>query len=156
MAWKYRKRIKIAPGITINLSKSGVSTTIGTKGASINIGNKGTYLNTGIPGAGIYDRQRIGGGANTHSSYMSTHKNSGNGNTSGYDNSGCYWYIGIALVVLFAIYTIVGHMDLSLYLLGLFITFVLWIIVIAILPSKKQTKANAVDNYYCPLTFSGQ
>lgn len=62
MAWKYRKRIKIAPGITINVSQSGVSTTIGPKGASVNISKKGTYLNTGIPGTGIYDRQKIGGG----------------------------------------------------------------------------------------------
>ena len=55
----FRKRIKIAPGITINLSKSGISTTLGPKGFSVNIGKKGTYLNTGIPGTGIYQRQRI-------------------------------------------------------------------------------------------------
>lgn len=35
MAWKFRKRIKIVPGVTINLSRSGVSTTIGTKGGSV-------------------------------------------------------------------------------------------------------------------------
>lgn len=59
MAWKFRKRIKIAPGITINLSRSGVSTTIGTRGASVNIGKNGTYLNTGIPETGIYDRKKM-------------------------------------------------------------------------------------------------
>lgn len=63
MAWKFRKRIKIVPGVTINLSRSGVSTTIGTKGASVNIGKNGTFLNTGIPGTGIYDRKRIGNGS---------------------------------------------------------------------------------------------
>lgn len=61
MAWKFRKRIKIAPGVTLNLSKSGVSTTVGTKGASVNMGKNGIYLNTGIPGTGIYDRQRLDG-----------------------------------------------------------------------------------------------
>lgn len=35
---------------------------IGVKGASINFNKQGTYLNTGIPGTGIYNRQRIGGG----------------------------------------------------------------------------------------------
>lgn len=54
-----RKRIKIAPGISINLSKSGVSATVGVKGASVNIGKKGTYLNAGIPGTGITSRTKI-------------------------------------------------------------------------------------------------
>lgn len=34
MGWRFRKRIKIAPGVNINLSKSGISTTIGKRGAS--------------------------------------------------------------------------------------------------------------------------
>ncbi|MBR3547580.1 MAG: DUF4236 domain-containing protein [Bacteroidaceae bacterium] len=59
MGWRYRKRIKIAPGIHVNFSKSGVSTTIGPRGASVNIGKSGTYLNTGIPGTGLYNRQKI-------------------------------------------------------------------------------------------------
>lgn len=62
MALKFRKRVRIAPGVRINLSKSGVSTTIGVRGASVNVGKQGAYLNTGIPGTGIYDRTRIGGG----------------------------------------------------------------------------------------------
>lgn len=61
MAWKFRKRIKIIPGIHLNISRKGISTTIGVRGASVNIGPNGTYLNTGIPGTGIYDRQRISG-----------------------------------------------------------------------------------------------
>lgn len=61
MAWNYRKRIKIAPGIHLNLSKGGVSTSIGPKGAKISIGKNGTYLNTSIPGTGLYSRQKISG-----------------------------------------------------------------------------------------------
>lgn len=62
MAWNYRKRIKIAPGIHLNLSKGGVSTSIGPKGAKISIGKNGTYLNTSIPGTGLYSRTRLSGG----------------------------------------------------------------------------------------------
>ena len=62
MAWSFRKRIKIAPGVHINLSKSGVSTSIGPKGAKVTMGPRGTYLHTGIPGTGIYNRQKIGPG----------------------------------------------------------------------------------------------
>lgn len=60
MAWSFRKRIKIAPGVHINLSKSGVSTSVGLRGAKMTMGPKGTYLHTGIPGTGIYNRQKIG------------------------------------------------------------------------------------------------
>ena len=138
MAWKYRKRIKIAPGVTINVSRSGVSTTIGTKGASVNIGKNGTYLNTGIPGTGIYDRQRIGGGTNRQSSVLSTQGTSGRGKTSGSDNSGCFWFFGIAVITMFVIYGVTCRFDLLMFLLGMVITFVLWIIVVALMPSKEK------------------
>lgn len=57
---KFRKRIRIMPGVTLNLSGSGISTTVGMRGLSVNMGKKGSYLNTGIPGTGLYDRRRIG------------------------------------------------------------------------------------------------
>ena len=41
MGFRFRKRIRIAPGLAINISKSGVSTSIGGKGSTINIGKKG-------------------------------------------------------------------------------------------------------------------
>ncbi|QHS62894.1 DUF4236 domain-containing protein [Chitinophaga agri] len=59
MAWSYRKRIKIIPGVHLNISRKGISTTIGVKGASLNIGPGGTYLNTSIPALGIRNRQRL-------------------------------------------------------------------------------------------------
>lgn len=62
MAWNYRKRIKIAPGIHLNLSKGGVSTSIGPKGAKVTFGKNGTYLNKGIPGTGLYSREKMSGG----------------------------------------------------------------------------------------------
>lgn len=59
MAWRYRKYIKIAPGVKMNLSKGGVSATFGGKGASVSVGKNGAYLNTGIPGTGLYNRQKL-------------------------------------------------------------------------------------------------
>ena len=61
MAWNYRKRIKIIPGIHLNFSKSGISTTIGVRGVNMTIGKSGTFLNQSIPGLGIYKRQKISG-----------------------------------------------------------------------------------------------
>lgn len=62
---RFKKRVKVFPGFNLNFSNSGVSSTIGVKGASINFSKRGTYLNTGIPGTGLYDRQKIGGGNNS-------------------------------------------------------------------------------------------
>lgn len=62
MPWKFRKSIKIAPGIKINLSKSGLSTTVGKKGASVNLGKKGVKTTVGIPGTGISHTSKVGGG----------------------------------------------------------------------------------------------
>ncbi|MGL6128940.1 DUF4236 domain-containing protein [Chryseobacterium artocarpi] len=50
MAWSYRKRIKVIPGVHLNFSKRGISTTIGVKGASINFSKSGTTLNTSVLG----------------------------------------------------------------------------------------------------------
>ena len=57
---RFRKSIKIAKGVKLNLSKTGASFTLGTgKGISLNMGNKGAYLNWSIPGTGVYDRVRL-------------------------------------------------------------------------------------------------
>ena len=42
MAWNYRKRVKIIPGVYLNFSKNGVSTSIGPKGAKVTFGRNGT------------------------------------------------------------------------------------------------------------------
>ncbi|WP_326983186.1 DUF4236 domain-containing protein [Chryseobacterium sp. MYb264] len=47
MGWSYRKRIKIIPGVHLNISKKGVSTTIGKRGASVNFSSSGTRVNGG-------------------------------------------------------------------------------------------------------------
>jgi len=59
MSFRFRKRIKIIPGIYLNVSKSGISTTVGPRGATVSISNRGSYLNLGIPGTGISYRQKI-------------------------------------------------------------------------------------------------
>lgn len=61
MAWRFQKRIKIAPGLRLNISKSAISLTGGVKGASVNAGKNGSYLNLGVPGSGFSTRTRLGG-----------------------------------------------------------------------------------------------
>ncbi len=59
---KFKKSIKIFPGFRLNLSKSGIGASVGGKGLSLSVGKHGAFLNTSIPGTGMYERTKIGGG----------------------------------------------------------------------------------------------
>lgn len=50
---RFQKRIKILPGITLNLSKFGISTSFGVTGARYTIGNGKSRTTIGIPGTGL-------------------------------------------------------------------------------------------------------
>ena len=63
MSWLFRRRIRLIPGVRLNVSKSGLSASVGIRGASVTLGGRGgTYTNVGIPGTGLYSRTRVGGG----------------------------------------------------------------------------------------------
>ena len=59
MALRFRRRIKILPGVHVNVSRAGISTSIGVRGASMTFGKRGTYTNVGIPGTGVSWRERV-------------------------------------------------------------------------------------------------
>jgi Protein of unknown function (DUF4236) len=61
VASRFRKSIKLAPGVRWNFSSSGSSWTLGPRGASVGIGKRGAYLNSGIPGTGLSSRTRLFG-----------------------------------------------------------------------------------------------
>ena len=54
MGLRLFRRIKIAPGISINLSKSGLSASAGVRGAHVTLGPRGVRRTVGIPGTGTY------------------------------------------------------------------------------------------------------
>lgn len=53
MGFRFRKSVKIAPGIKLNLGKNGVSASIGPKGAKVTVGSNGIRKTVGIPGTGM-------------------------------------------------------------------------------------------------------
>lgn len=58
MGFFFRKRIKILPGLNLNLSKNGCGFSFGPKGCKISINPKGeTYLNAGK--GGFYLRKKL-------------------------------------------------------------------------------------------------
>ena len=53
MGFRFRRTLKIAPGIHINLTKSGPSLSLGPRGAKYTIGSRGDRATVGIPGTGL-------------------------------------------------------------------------------------------------------
>ncbi|MCO2745546.1 DUF4236 domain-containing protein [Pseudomonas aeruginosa] len=53
MAIRFRKSIKVAPGVRLNISKSGVSTSVGGKGFTANVSKRGVKTTASIPGTGL-------------------------------------------------------------------------------------------------------
>ena len=59
MGLRFRKSFKLAPGVRLNVSSSGMSWSLGPRGASVSIGKRGTYFNANIPGTGLSSRTRL-------------------------------------------------------------------------------------------------
>lgn len=54
MGFRFRKSIKILPGVRVNIGKSGISSvTVGPRGNSITAGKSGVRQNIGLPGTGL-------------------------------------------------------------------------------------------------------
>ncbi|MGP1374562.1 MAG: DUF4236 domain-containing protein [Almyronema sp.] len=68
MGFRFRKSVKIAPGVKINLSKSGGSLSLGGRGATVNISSRGVRSTYSIPGTGISYVKQTSSGSNTRSS----------------------------------------------------------------------------------------
>lgn len=64
---RFFRRVKILPGMTMNLSKSGPSFSAGVRGAHVTIGKRGVRTTAGIPGTGIFYTSRHGHHTGVHS-----------------------------------------------------------------------------------------
>jgi len=53
MGFRFRRSIKILPGIRLNLSRSGVSASVGVRGAHVTVGHGKVRETVGLPGTGI-------------------------------------------------------------------------------------------------------
>ena len=54
MAFRFFRRVRIAPGLTLNLSKRGGSLSFGPRGAKYTIGPRGRRATLGLPGTGMF------------------------------------------------------------------------------------------------------
>ncbi|MCD6338544.1 MAG: DUF4236 domain-containing protein [Verrucomicrobia bacterium] len=62
MGFRFWRRIRIAPGLTLNLSKSGASLSFGGRGARFTVGPRGRRATLGLPGTGLFYTQTFSSG----------------------------------------------------------------------------------------------
>lgn len=76
MGFKFRKSIKIAPGVKLNINKNSVGISAGTRGARVSVNSKGRATTTvGVPGSGIsYSRTTNLGGNNRQNNQRSSNE----------------------------------------------------------------------------------
>lgn len=53
MGFRYFKRVRILPGLRVNLSRSGASVSVGRRGAWWTVGHGKSRTTVGLPGTGV-------------------------------------------------------------------------------------------------------
>ncbi|RYY79549.1 MAG: DUF4236 domain-containing protein [Moraxellaceae bacterium] len=77
MGFRFRKSIKILPGVKVNITQKGVSSvSVGGKGLTVNQGKRGTRVTASLRGSGLSYSQQLGKPkprAGTNSKALSQH-----------------------------------------------------------------------------------
>src|SRR5438876_4336901 len=67
MGFRFYKRVRLFPGVSVNLSRSGPSLSLGVRGAHVTVGSRGVRRTVGIPGTGLFWTSRTGTQTGLHS-----------------------------------------------------------------------------------------
>lgn len=59
MPLRFWRRVRIAPGVTINLGKRGASVSLGPRGAKTTFGRSGVRQTVGLPGSGLFVTRQL-------------------------------------------------------------------------------------------------
>jgi hypothetical protein len=70
--FRFYRRVRLFPGLSVNLSKSGPSLTMGMRGAHVTVGSRGVRRTVGIPGTGAYWTSTTGHHTGVHSAHIET------------------------------------------------------------------------------------
>jgi uncharacterized protein DUF4236 len=60
MGWRFQRRKKVLPGLTLNLGKRGGSVSVGRRGAKLNVGRRGVTGTVSLLGTGLSYVRRLG------------------------------------------------------------------------------------------------
>ncbi|HVA63272.1 MAG TPA: DUF4236 domain-containing protein [Terriglobales bacterium] len=64
---RYFRRVRIAPGVRLNLTGRGASVSLGVRGAHVTLGRSGVRRTVGLPGSGLFYTSRSGYHSGLHS-----------------------------------------------------------------------------------------
>lgn len=99
MGLRFRKSLKVAPGVKLNLNKKSASVTFGGKGAHYTVNSKGKKtVSAGIPGTGISYVSTEGGRNSTYRSSDSSNASSGTPSPRKHKR-GCVMYFLMFLLI---------------------------------------------------------
>jgi len=60
MGWRFQRRKKLLPGLTLNVGKRGGSLSLGRRGAKLNLGRRGATGSVTLLGRGLSYVKRLG------------------------------------------------------------------------------------------------
>jgi hypothetical protein len=60
MGFRFQRRKKLLPGLTLNVGKRGGSMSVGPRGAKLNAGRRGVTGTVTLPGTGLSYVKRLG------------------------------------------------------------------------------------------------
>ena len=97
--FRFYRRVRILPGLSVNLSRSGPSFTVGVRGAHVTVGRTGVRRTFGIPGTGLFYTSHTGLHSGVHSRHVDTPitpAQQSRADTAG----GCAAFVVVAVIVL--------------------------------------------------------
>lgn len=53
MGWRFQRRKRLLPGVSLNLGKRGASFSAGPRGAKVNVGRRGAQATVSLLGTGL-------------------------------------------------------------------------------------------------------
>jgi len=77
MGMRFRRTVKIAPGVRLNVGKKSASVRVGGKGFGVTSGTSGTRVSAGVPGTGVYATQKVGGSGSRQTARSTQTANAG-------------------------------------------------------------------------------
>lgn len=113
MGLRFRKSIKIAPGVKVNLNKNSASVSVGTKGKHYTVNSNGKTTKTvGIPGTGLsYSTTSGGGNKKTPNKSKSTAVSKNRESKKKNGCAGCLTSFLVVFGILFILFMIIPSGD---------------------------------------------
>ena len=100
------RRVRIAPGLTLNIAKHGPSLSAGFRGAHVTVGRTGIRRTVGLPGTGVFYTSHTG----LHSGVHTAPHFAGADPNAGKKGCGCLGCLGVLIVVVIVL-TVIGALS---------------------------------------------